>query len=161
MCSINATSYLWKAKVNFKTISHLTKLVALWNINIVIKIFLVTTSHVCSTISPTVDLPNLKTDSRVQYSTLVASFRTVTATLSSILTGDLMFVFCKCGFSLLHRMLKMSLVILKFASTNYFQVCQTEHHETHPYVSVYTKNSTVFSRTYLKRSVKSSFYGTR
>ena len=56
----------------------------------------VTTSHVSTTISPTVDLPNPNSDARVRYSTFVASFQTVTATRSSTLTRDLMLVHFFC-----------------------------------------------------------------
>ena len=78
--------------------------------------------------------------------TFVASFRTVTATHSSTLTGDLMLVhfFCVYGHSSLHIMLNVSRAFLNSASTNSFQVSQTGHHETSACPLEYTMHSIVF-----------------
>ena len=50
------------------------------------------TVHVSTTILPTVDLPKPKSDASERYSIFVANFHTVTATLSSTVTGDLILV---------------------------------------------------------------------
>ena len=52
--------------------------------------------HVSSTILSTVDLPKPKGDASERYSIFVANFHTVTATLSSTETGDIILVDSFC-----------------------------------------------------------------
>ena len=96
MCSIYHASYLRKPPAGFKPIYNFTLPNTFGKVHIMRQQSCCHDAGCFKHYFPIVDLPKPKSDISERYSIFVANFHTITATLSSTVTGDLILVDSLC-----------------------------------------------------------------